>query len=184
MSFDAVAYVMGKKGCGYAAGHDVVSYLVGRASGGSTPTQTLEELGWTVAAPMKLVGNTIINDSKQGQITLIPPTGSGIDPRNKTVRIAVSAIGFSSTYLVLPVGSSTPESRNGYFKVDNGSGKFYCSDNTGTWSDVLTFKGVSWTNGFLFRNYNNLSGDWVYQNSTVTFTGIEINGEVVFGKIK
>lgn len=180
MGFDPAAYAMGK--AGIAAKGDLLSYIIGGA-GGNTPSQTMEEMGFTVSTSgATLSGNTISRTgSSNSTISLKPP--DGLTFGDKVLTFSMKEVSFNKALLTISCADNNEfSSKNGKFSLVND--KVACSDATGDWSDTVTVKNSKTVGYCSFVLYNAAGSSKVNGAMSITFTGIAIDGVTVFGKIE
>lgn len=178
MSFDAVAFAMGKAG----ASRDLVSALMGGNGGGGSGT--LEESGWvkSLDGGATLKGNTVTLPSGDVSHNMtLAPAGSSF----KNGDVVVIAITVSSNYqqLTLNAGSSTYRtmtSATGLFASPSSSSGDYCRS---TGDDVLTFTMKRDRSNFSFAPTLNGASGSADAYATISITGIKYNNELIFGKV-
>lgn len=185
MSFDPVAFAMGKDGISRG---NVISSLMGGGSGGGGTT-TLEESGWIKAlgASAEVSGNVVTLKAASGHtIDIAPPESVRATKRfepGDTVEISLTVTknyrrfsGFSDQNKSSTVVSATD------YMVPSGN-----SAMTGTWgplgSDTLTFSVVSNSNYIRFNPVGNDGATSSSAYATFEVTGLRFNGVIVFGTI-
>ena len=184
MSFDAVAFAMGKAG----ASRDLVSALMG-GNGGGGGSGTLETSGWvkSLAGDATVSGNrvTLPSGSSSHKITLSPPNAQFA--KGDVVVIAFTVTDNSARLSVLTNDKTngTLTSKDGYL-VNNEPESEFCTyaHCDGLGSDVATY---NFSQKFCYSiSFAPVSGSGASSRTAhaiIDITGIKYNGETIFGKV-
>lgn len=173
MSFDAVAFAMGKAGIS----RDLVSALMG--GGGS---ETLESSGWVkeLNGDAAVSGNTIDLPKNSLPVSaLIAPPDSAF-ASGDVLEIAVT-VNSRSSYIRIDVGSTaaTFSGPKVIWKVRSGCN---VQANTTGGPEVLTWTFTGASGQLTFRACNS-TGSQYQNNGNLSIAGIRYNGEIIFGKV-